>query len=87
MPATGVEGAAMSRSCIKPGLEGGAAGLDGVGEGARHAHRIGGGGNRGVQQHGVVAHLHGLGGMRRRADAGIDDQRHAGKYSRRVCSA
>ena len=66
----------MSRCCISPASKAIAPRLDGVGKGARHAHRIGCRRNRGIQQHGVVAHLHGLCRMRGCADARIDDERH-----------
>ena len=49
--------------------------------------RIGGLGDGGVEQHGVVAELQRFGGMRRRAKAGIDDQRDVGKPLRAGASA
>ena len=69
----------MSRGSIRPGLEGKPSGLDGLGKGRRHLHRIARFGHGGVEQHGVIAHLHGLGRMRGRADSGIDDERDIGE--------
>jgi hypothetical protein len=72
LPNIGVEGAAMSRGSK-------AARFDGQCKGLRHADRIARLGNRGVEQHRVVAQLHRRGGLRRHAEARIDDQRDVGK--------
>ncbi len=42
--------------------------------------RIGGDRDRGVDEDGVAAELHGLGGMRRRAEAGVDDDGNGGLF-------
>ena len=63
----------------QPGLVGGTAGFDPEPEGARHRHGISGLGDRGVEQHGVVAELQRFCRMRGRAEAGIDDEGDVGQ--------
>ena len=57
------------------GEEGVAAGFDGVAHGGGHADRIVGPGDSGVEKDGGSAEFHGNDGVRRSADAGIDDDR------------
>lgn len=55
-------------------------GLDRGCKGFGHGGRIVGAGHRGVEEHGVIAELHDRCRMRGAADAGVDDQRHVGKF-------
>ena len=66
---------------MRPGQIGQAAGDHGQLHRRRHRDRILGAGNRRVHQHAVGAQLHGHGGIRGRADAGVDDDRHAGEFA------
>ena len=59
----------------QPGFIGGAAGLDAEAEGVGHRDGVGGLCNGRVEQHGVVAQLERFGRVRRRAKAGVDDER------------
>src|SRR5439155_21231787 len=52
--------------------------FDGHLEGHGDSVRIAGDGNRGVDEDGIGAHLHGFRGMARRAESSIDDDGHGG---------
>jgi hypothetical protein len=60
------------------GEEGLTTGDDGMAHRRRHQHRIARMGDCGIHQHAVAAEFHRHGGIGRGADAGIDDDRHAG---------
>ena len=76
---TGVEGEAKSRASISPASKAVRPAFDGEAERVRHRHRIGGLGNGGVEQHGVVAEFERVRRMRGRAQTGIDHQRDVGQ--------
>ena len=75
LPTTGVEGAAMSRGSIGPARNAARPASIAWRESARHRDGIARLRDRGIEQHAVVAKLHRRRGMRRHADAGVDDQR------------
>ena len=61
-------------------MEGAAAGLAGHGHGPRHRRGVSSQGNGAVDQQGVCAHFHGLGGLAGHADTGVYHHGHLGVF-------
>lgn len=78
MPERFVEERRGGRSCFLRGDDAGAVGftpgIDALGKSFSHLDRVSSFGDGGVQEHGVISHLHGGGGVRRGADPGVDHQ-------------
>ena len=77
VPATGVDGTAISRGGMMPASKPSAPSRNRRRERRRHAHRVARFRHRRIQQHRVKTDFHCLRRVRRRANAGINDQRHA----------